>query len=435
MLTIRTIFALFAIFSFGFCTSVAKIYADTRTAVSCSLSDVTAAYNAASAGDTVAIPAGNCSWSSNLTISKAIALIGAGKTSTIITNNGVSPLISIDPRSDVPVRVSAIGFDNSSYVNNVAVYIYGSVSEAYELSQIRIDNCKFTNGKRAITVKGWVEGVNDHNEFLNCEIAIGLNGDNTYSWERPIAAGTGDFLFIEDNTFTIDNNFPESQYEPEQQIYHQEGARSVTRYNNFDGTTYTEGNYHAYDIHGNQKYYSVGNFRGQPLVEIYENVIACHHSYRTVELRGGSILFYNNTLTTLSGSCPSFQLSEEESWQTAFFNPLDTAWPAEDQIMNCFFWGNTRNGSPVTSFATKSGNDLVFIQENRDYFWHAPASSGGKATYTGRPGGAESFSSSGANAYYPYTPYTYPHPLVVDDLGGVAGDDAPSSPKDLQINQ
>lgn len=406
-------------------------WAETRTAASCSLADVTAAYNSASAGDVVAIPAGSCSWSSTLTIGKAITLQGAGKDSTVIVNNGVNPLIRIHPGSNLPIRVSSIGFDNTSYVANSEILIKGSYTGAYELSQIRIDNCKFNTGKRAIHATGWVEGVIDHNEFLNCEIAIGISGDSSTSWDRPIAVGTADFLFIEDNTFTVNNSFPGSQYEPEQQVYQQEGGRSVTRYNTFDGRSFN-GNFHAYDSHGNQDYYHEepnGGFRGQPIVEVYENTMQAYKSYRLVDLRGGSVLYYNNTMSSETGAAPFIDVTEEDSWSTSHFpSGLDNSWPGEDQFTNSFLWGNTTNGNPLTNVWPRMASDTAFIQEDRDYFMHAPQSSGGKTTYTGRSGAAGNsddgtlvFSSSGANAYYPYTPYTYPHPLTaIGDSGGIS---------------
>ncbi|MBE9483406.1 MAG: hypothetical protein IMY74_01080 [Bacteroidetes bacterium] len=77
MIFTRKILAILVVFSLVFCASVTS-WAETHTARSCSLTDVTATYNAASAGDTVAIPAGDCLWSSSLKINKAITLQGAG---------------------------------------------------------------------------------------------------------------------------------------------------------------------------------------------------------------------------------------------------------------------------------------------------------------------------------------------------------------------
>ena len=58
-----------------------------------SYTDVTAAVASASDGDTVMVPAGTASWTSTLTITKGIALIGA----TTITGTTQTRLLGITP--------------------------------------------------------------------------------------------------------------------------------------------------------------------------------------------------------------------------------------------------------------------------------------------------------------------------------------------------
>src|SRR5207247_10296580 len=66
------------------------LWAATHTAASCSRYDVGNAVNSAGNGDTVLIPAGNCTWTTNLTIAgKHLTLQGAGSGLTII-RDGVS---------------------------------------------------------------------------------------------------------------------------------------------------------------------------------------------------------------------------------------------------------------------------------------------------------------------------------------------------------
>jgi hypothetical protein len=236
-------------------------------------------------------------------------------------------------------------------------------------------------------------------------------GDDDNSWNRPIAAGTSHALFIEDNSFKQTNAAGGGLNE---NIYHQEGARTVIRHNDFDCTQYTSYDAALIDSHGNQGYYSGPGsiIRGQPLIEVYDNTFRYHHTYRVSDFRGGSILFHDNTFAYVTYSDTEFQLWEEEGWHTAFFSPLRTVWPAEDQIMNSFFWNNTLNGSQITDVSTYDPADQIFIQKDRDYFMHPPAATGGKETYPGRPGAADmTFSPAGPNAYYPYTAYVYPHPL------------------------
>lgn len=56
-------------------------------ATSCSSADIQDAVNAASDGDIVMVPAGNCTWTSGLSIpdTKGITLKGAGANNTIVT--------------------------------------------------------------------------------------------------------------------------------------------------------------------------------------------------------------------------------------------------------------------------------------------------------------------------------------------------------------
>ncbi len=415
-----------------------------RTAVTSAFTDVSSAVAAASDGDTVTIPAGSATWSSTLTITKAITLQGAGSTLTIITasNPSSTVLINLTPGSDKPQRITGIGFVGGRHIN-----VNGSTNGSYCLTQIRIDHNSFSSTKAdCMWVTGWVESLIDHNSFLNVQRGIMVIGDDNYSWSRPIAAGTSHALFIEDNSFVTDNNTTGMM---DHQIYHQGGGRSVIRYNTFDGTAFSNGDYYAIDSHGNQPYVATGTgyFRGQPIVEVYNNTIMFHHSWCPTQFRSGSVLFHDNTFKYTSSISSWTQLWEEESWR---WSPVRTVWPAQDQIANSFFWNNTVNGVTVTSLDLNMASDAAFVQKDRDYFMHAPAASGGYTYYTGsRTGGSQTaptdgttysvdglgdngntaFSATGANAYFPYTPYTYPHPLQKSGTTGPA----PAAPTGLRL--
>src|SRR6516164_10675128 len=74
--------SLLAVVVFGLSTA---INAQNVAANSCSQTDVQTAIRAAASGDTVTVPRGNCSWSSMITVTKAIHIQGAGVGNTIIT--------------------------------------------------------------------------------------------------------------------------------------------------------------------------------------------------------------------------------------------------------------------------------------------------------------------------------------------------------------
>src|SRR4051812_25389972 len=62
--------------------------AATVSAASCAQSAVQTAVNTANANDTVAIPAGTCTWSSPVNVTKGITIQGAGESSTVINLGG-----------------------------------------------------------------------------------------------------------------------------------------------------------------------------------------------------------------------------------------------------------------------------------------------------------------------------------------------------------
>ena len=274
------------------CFSTSDLTADAANinAVSCSLSDVMTAVENANEGDSVYIPAGTCDWNGSVTINKALTIQGVGNNATNIRRapgyTGYFFVIALP--SDAPVRISSIYFDSIAYVysDRIAIYVAGKTDGSFAYTKIRIDNNKFSKFRRAVWIRGWVHGVLDHNIFVNCGPSVMFVGDNNYSWNRPILAGTANAMFIENNTFIVNDDV---ECEPGTQIYHQEGARSVTRYNTFDSSEYTKTNcgsgsskctFQALESHGNGCLYAKGTFRGQPIIEIYNNVVYSNFMYR-----------------------------------------------------------------------------------------------------------------------------------------------------------
>jgi hypothetical protein len=366
------------------CLSALPTDAATNIAVDVSYAAVSAAIAKSADGDTVVLPAGSTVWNSTFNLTNSITLVGAGTNLTMISGNG-GTILSVLLSADKPVRISGISF------NNVRGSTVPTLVLHSKLTAFRVDHCRFNFGKRAINPQGWCYGVVDHCTFIDCDIGVGVTGDDDFAWGRPVEPGSTNCVCIEDNVFIIDNDVPQL---PNEQVYHQEGTRTIVRYNVFDGSSYTAGDPSFIDAHGNNNYYS-GNlntdFRGTVLMECYSNVFHAHQTFQFVYLRGGTFFVYGNGLVCDLGTPSAFVLTEEEGWQALVFNPLRTTWPAQDQITNSYFWANTLNGSLLSDVALANTNDVIFIKQGRDYWMHQPNST---------------------NVYANYAPLVYPHPLV-----------------------
>jgi hypothetical protein len=409
------------------------------------------AYNAAAPGDTIVFPGGNATWSTRLTIGKPLTIVGNGTTLTagVPLNTGFFCMTAVT--STNLMRITGFTFNLVDFKpSGDAIHI-----ENATLDKIRIDHNTFRFGYTQIACYG-AKGVIDHNYFYNplkaIDFGAGTLAQANASWDS-MAAGTADAIFIEDNQFVYDETFPGTS--TQESIGTENGGKLVIRYNTWVSTNIAGGIVmlpvmtHGSAGGGVPNGYwqqGTGARRGQSVVEINNNAITGARVDFLCILRGSANLVYDNTLDC-TVNAPRVMLREEEGDVYPQWDPSRTAWPAEDQVHNSFFWNNTlrkngiQNVNYVEVFPDRS---TTFIQEGRDYFLHAPQASGGRETFTRANGASSSyptdgvkyatlgtmvFTPDGPNAYYPYTPYTYPHPLTA----GPAPKPAP--PTNLRIQQ
>lgn len=409
-----------------------------------SFADVQATITGAAAGSTVRIPDGAVDWGANtLTISKAITLKAINGPTGLYHKAATSWSVKITCGLALKITADNVTIDGLQFVGGSTTGAIISVSGKSKtgvgtaLYNLRLTRCSIVNGKRAVNPTGLVEGVIDHNQFLNNDIAIGPYGDDYASWSRPIVPGTRNSLFIEDNDFVVDltNTLGWGQYimptSPDQYVYLQQGARAVVRYNFVDWTpgwsSTTSWVGYGMDVHGNMPGGSSDlgppdphdainpptdkSIYASPIVEVYNNTLLIDHAGQFDDFRGGTILIHDNLYQYKSGGQPApFVLKEEEVWTTG--GPFTSTgrrsltrggYPANEQIKNTFIWSNQvqKVGSTAVNVTTARAtvpNEPDFIQEGRDYWMAAPDSTNGNP----------------AGVFASYAPFTYPHPLITE---------------------
>jgi hypothetical protein len=359
------------------------------------------AINAASNQDRVVVPAGECTWTSGVSVSgKSITLQGAGRDATIITIKG--PAVGVNLNS-TGSRVTGFGFILDA--GDIFILARG---QNFRVDHNRFDNKVggFLDAVRAVGEPAHPTGVVDHNELLNARVlVIGDTGLLAHKiWSEPSTIGKPDqtgVIYIEDNTFkfSVFGNAIDANY----------GGRYVFRHN-----TLTDVYVETHSVQGKH--------RGTRSWEIYNNTFTTTQDrFTAIFLRGGTGVVFNNTLTGpfttsivldnvrsfSSGGIPPGSCNGTSSWDGN--TPDKNGWPCRDQIGRgsdhpgifpqpqasepAYFWNNTRNGSPAhpavhnCAGAVKPGGSCADIVSDRDYF----------TASTTRPG---------------YSPFTYPHPLT-----------------------
>jgi hypothetical protein len=374
------------------------------TARSCSAVDVQDAINLALQSDTVAIPEGNCTWTSPVQItSKAMTLTGAGMGKTVITNGYLaSEVLQINLRpGDATTYIT--GFTIDAGLRDTGSH--GVIRLAGGgLNQFRVHHMEIVNLlERGIVIfmaGREMSGLIDHVTFSmpgsssgsKAISIVGAGPEQHQPFARPFELGSSKFIFIEDCTFQFGgrNDGALDAYG---------GARYVFRHNVVNNTNV--------EHHGADS----GGYRGVHSFEIYANRFVCSagcEPQRKHYFRSGSGVIFNNTyagnyrgmdVTNYRsgasyppwGRCDGSSPWDENQPGGNGYACLDqighifgTSTGGANTLQGLYEWGNTHDGSNVN--ITVSGHGAhAHIKPNRDFFNDTP-----------RPG---------------YRPYTYPHPL------------------------
>jgi hypothetical protein len=363
------------------CASALPSQAATITAASTAQKDVATAVASAQDGDTVQIPAGDSTWSSGLTITKAITLHGQGISNTFLRRH--EGLLTFQT-ANKPVRVTGIYFDMTSFdrrlPNRSGIRIFGTNNS------FRIDRCYFNCGERSVSIEGDIFGVIDHCTFRDSNLAIYFAGANqgARAWANPYTPGTINTMVVED--CTVLNDLPGSPF-VDSELYGQDGGLATIRHNTIDYTG-TDAPCIPVDAHG----WNAGWGHSTRFYEIYQNTFKCRTTYNFIALRGGAHLVHDNTFIVSGSSTPmTFWMQREHS---------DPTIPAAELIKNTFIWNNTLSvggGAPVIVGGQDSGQTKNEPVPNVDFFNRNLESS---------------------DIWHPHTPLVYPHPRVTAEDGG-----------------
>ena len=166
--------------------------AATRTATTCNQPDVQAAIDAAADGDTVQIPAGSCTWTTNVGwMNKNIILQGTGIDQTIITADGSYGLyIATSDSAKGTFRITGMTFTDT----NPASVVIAITTEGNPgiVRGWRVDHLKFNysiNQRNGIIIRGVTYGLIDHNQFnWGMDLAIHIaayNASDGCSTDNP----------------------------------------------------------------------------------------------------------------------------------------------------------------------------------------------------------------------------------------------------------
>jgi hypothetical protein len=281
-------------FAVLFLSLSAPVEAKIINAASTVLSDVQSAVRLAGDGDTVRLPAGTATWTTGLNITKAITLQGSGIGATIIKDGvQVRRLVNFTLVRGKVSRMTGIEFQDGGRSkvafspNGVIGFRSGGIGRPFpDGSQFRCDHCKFVNLNGAFVVQTCI-GVIDH-----CTVITSYGGffgiwhtwwgGNNYgdgSWSAPTNFGSGDFVFIEDNTYTCTASQPRGIADA------YAGGRYVVRYNVLNNTKVAN--------HGTD---STGRMRSARAMEVYNNTFQNAPNGNIVgNIRGGMGLWHDNT--------------------------------------------------------------------------------------------------------------------------------------------
>ena len=247
--------------------------------------------------DTVIIPAGNCRWSTGVSIrNKSVIIKGAGDGSatspcpcTVVTDNVTGNLVTIQLAVGNKVRVSGIKFTGGTGSGDPGFLVSGPSGTPERLPQLRLDRLTFnslTNRNHMVWVIN-VVGVADH---VTCTVSglycflvehPGWNGsaDGHGSFAAATNLGSANAFYVEDSDYSgggTGASFVDGS----------RGARIVVRKSRLTNSQEV--------VHGTES--GFGNTRGTRSLEFYGNVLNYSVNWgSSVTFRSGTGIVFNNS--------------------------------------------------------------------------------------------------------------------------------------------
>jgi PKD repeat protein len=405
----------------------------TITAASPSYADVKAAVDSAFSGDTVKVPAGTATWSSQLVITKGIFLIGAGIGQTSITSNyqagsdyltNTSYLIVYEPSNPAanePFRLSGFTWDCGAKCHWLKIrnrpLSFVQIPNKIRIDHNRVSNC-YPPQAMTFYIEGQVYGVADNNDFLSGFSRF--EGLDTQAWSNIVFAyGTANNFYFEDNNIHLGGGNGLGDFA----AYGNAGAMYCFRHNVI--TLYAN-IFPLFDAHGN------ASWTGTMGLEIYDNTINANNHFMSIaDHRGGMGLIYNNTV---SNTTSTYIQVREECFDSQ--NPPATGPNGQPQyVSNSYYWNNLLGSTLIDAVITPGTNQLDYggllglvPQWNRECWKQVIPFDGTRGIGVGLLSARPSTCTTGVGywatdtkklyravatntwAEY-YQPFTYPHPL------------------------
>ena len=418
-------------------TQAAQSVGGTTRNVPCSGNITTAlqaAIDASVDSDIVNIGAGNCTASQVGWTNKNIFVQGQGIGVTNV--NG----LAFDVVDTIKARFRITGMS----VGAASAWKINAVDRTTGIKGWRIDHISWNYPACGQNIAIWVDGINwglmDHNQFNNSGNAIfrrawsdntnevnpwppsGNPGMGGYSWLLPLNLGSDEALYMENNSFTMDNG---CYYGVGDSFY---GGRSVFRYNRVVNAYWQNHAARGFERGGNLK------------AEIYNNDFNATDSswFRAIHIRSGTGVIFNNSLRGYFNTINvDNQRSDGENTDSPFGacngssawdgnSPGQNGWPCLDQIGRAsgaaypnqtsqplYAWNNgsslgCSNGGSCSNDITIPSPGDPHVLAGRDYINNGT---------TPMPG---------------YTPFPYPFPLDSNGLPSLnvntGGSNPPSDP-------
>jgi hypothetical protein len=293
----------------------------TWTAASTSFVDVQACFaEPLHCGDTIVIPAGNSTWTSAVALSTPPSGCASNQGVTIqgqTVCNGTpgAQVSSCVDATNITLAGGAHGLDISNCSNtsfctltgitfilgtnysNGAIGLFGTHGQvSFRAHHIHFVNTSVSGGVMLFMNGGY--GLVDHylTDDTNTGTAatpINVGGDFTTrgyaNWNDPTLFGSNQSIIVEDSRSNYSNASDEGYFD----CYY--GGKITIRYNLINGNQM--GGWHGTDS---------GWYRGCILGEIYNNTItnSSGSSQRVMNIRSGTLLFFNNTVTGSTAFSP-----------------------------------------------------------------------------------------------------------------------------------